>query len=76
MISFLIYFPKEDFTLNSFLILNFEKIQELLPSLVPLILSFLQSSGNPFLNKFLDIDGDGDVDIADLLKLASRFLRI
>jgi hypothetical protein len=43
---------------------------------VPLILSFLQSSGNPFLNKFLDIDGDGDVDIADLLKLASRFLRI
>lgn len=56
--------------------LNVEKIQELLPSLLPLILSFLQSSGNPFLNKFLDIDGDGDVDIADLLKLASRFLRI
>ena len=51
-------------------------IQQLLPSLVPLILSFLQSGGNPLLNQFLDTDGDGDVDIADAIKLASRFLRI
>ncbi|MGM3308253.1 DUF937 domain-containing protein [Anabaena sp. WFMT] len=49
-------------------------IQQLLPTLVPLVLSFLQSGGNPLLNKFLDADGDGDVDIADAMKLASRFL--
>jgi len=51
-------------------------VQQLLPTLVPLILSFLQSGGNPLLNQFLDADGDGDVDIADAIKLASRFLRI
>ncbi|MFM8005069.1 MAG: hypothetical protein ACKO86_09005 [Dolichospermum sp.] len=54
--------------------LDVEKIQELLPSLVPLILSFLHKSGNPLLNKFLAIDGD--VDIANLLKLATGFLGI
>jgi hypothetical protein len=56
--------------------LDVSTIQQLLPSLVPLILSFLQSGGNPLLNQFLDADGDGDVDIADAIKLASRFLRI
>ncbi|MBK1987251.1 DUF937 domain-containing protein [Sphaerospermopsis aphanizomenoides BCCUSP55] len=49
-------------------------IQQLLPTLVPLVLNFLQSGGNPLLNQFLDADGDGDVDIADAIKLASRFL--
>ncbi len=49
-------------------------IQQLLPTLVPLFLSFLQSGGNPMLNKFLDADGNRDVDIADSIKLASRFL--
>jgi hypothetical protein len=49
-------------------------IQQLLPTLVPLVLSFFQSGGNPMLNKFLDADGNGDVDIADAIKLASRFL--
>ncbi|MEA5576602.1 DUF937 domain-containing protein [Anabaena sp. UHCC 0451] len=49
-------------------------IQQLLPTLVPLVLNFLQSGGNPLLNKFLDADGDGDVDMADAIKLASRFL--
>lgn len=54
--------------------LDGEMIQQLLPSLVPLILNFLQSGGNPLLTQFLDADGDGDVDITDALKLASRFL--
>lgn len=56
--------------------LDVETIQQLLPSLVPLVLTFLKSSGSPFLNKFVDIDTGGDVDIADLLKLASQFFRI
>lgn len=51
-----------------------EMIHQLLPTLVPLVLSFLQSGGNPLLTKFLDADSDGDVDIADAMKLASRFL--
>ena len=50
-------------------------IQQLLPTLVPLVLKFLQSGGHPLLNKFLDTDGDGDVDIADLIQLATRFLQ-
>jgi hypothetical protein len=54
--------------------LDADMIQQLLPSLVPLVLNFLQSGGNPLLNQFLDADGDGDVDIADAIKLASRFL--
>jgi Bacterial protein of unknown function (DUF937) len=54
--------------------LDAEMIQQLLPTLVPLVLNFLQSGGNPLLNKFLDSDGDGDVDISDAIKLASRFL--
>jgi hypothetical protein len=56
--------------------LDVNKIQQLLPTLIPLVFSFLQSGGSPLLNKFLDADGDGDVDIADAIKLASKFLRI
>ena len=54
--------------------LDGDSIQQLLPSLVPLVLNFLQSGGNPLLTQFLDADGDGDVDIADAIQLASRFL--
>ncbi len=59
-------------------------IQQLLPLLVPVVLNFLQSGasaqnpqagGNPVLNSFLDADRDGDVDIADAIKLASQYIR-
>jgi hypothetical protein len=59
-------------------------IQQLLPLMVPVVLNFLkvgansqnpQSGGNSVLNSFLDADGDGDVDIADAIKLASQHLR-
>lgn len=33
-----------------------------------------QSSGNPVLNAFLDADGDGDVDMGDMMNQASRFM--
>ncbi|WP_072619288.1 DUF937 domain-containing protein [Spirulina major] len=56
-------------------------IQGLLPSLIPLVLQFLQSgtptdggANNAVLNSFLDTDGDGDVDLADAMKMASRYL--
>ncbi|MDZ8083545.1 MAG: DUF937 domain-containing protein [Nostoc sp. DcaGUA01] len=59
-------------------------VQQLLPLAVPLVLNFLQSGanaqnpqagGNPVLNSFLDADGDGDVDIADALQMANRYIR-
>lgn len=57
-------------------------IQSLLPTVVPLVLNLLQTGNsdqntqgsNSVLNTFLDADGDGDVDIADTLKMAGRFL--
>lgn len=55
-------------------------IQALLPSLMPLVLQFLQSGAsldggsNELLNAFLDKDGDGDVDIADMMQMAGQFM--
>ncbi|PSB00567.1 DUF937 domain-containing protein [Merismopedia glauca] len=54
-------------------------VQSLLPTLVPIVLNFIQSGsnsggGNPVLNTFLDSDQDGDVDIADALGMAGRYL--
>lgn len=57
-------------------------IQSMLPILVPLVLKFLQTGSqtqnpqgaNPVLNTFLDADGDGDVDIADAMQMAGRYL--
>ncbi|HLP92179.1 MAG TPA: DUF937 domain-containing protein [Nostocaceae cyanobacterium] len=49
-------------------------IQQLLPSIVPLVLNFLQAGGNPFLNSFLDADQDGDVDFADAMILINRYI--
>ena len=52
----------------------------MLPMLVPVVLKFLKAGGaqaanNPILASFLDADGDGDVDMADLMKLASQYMK-
>jgi hypothetical protein len=62
-------------------------VQSLLPAVIPVILNMLntgattqpgnhqtQGSGNSVLSAFLDADGDGDVDMADTLSMAGRFL--
>ncbi|NEP84356.1 MAG: DUF937 domain-containing protein [Okeania sp. SIO3C4] len=63
---------------------EFSQIQNLLPTLVPLILNLLKTgndtqnpnpASNNVLNSFLDADGDGDVDISDMMGMASRFLK-
>ncbi|MBW4634344.1 MAG: hypothetical protein KME30_21260 [Iphinoe sp. HA4291-MV1] len=63
--------------------LNAGMVQQLLPTLVPLVLNLLkfganaqnpQGGGNPVLNSFLDADGDGDVDISDAMQMASRYM--
>jgi len=54
----------------------------MLPILVPLVLNLLQTGtgvqsqggANPVLNAFLDADRDGDVDIADAMQMAGRYL--
>ncbi|MBC6476200.1 MAG: DUF937 domain-containing protein [Hormoscilla sp. GM102CHS1] len=59
-----------------------DTIQSLLPAVLPLVLNLLQTGsetdnpegGNSVLSSFLDADGDGDVDIADAMKMTSRFL--
>ncbi|RMF23396.1 MAG: DUF937 domain-containing protein [Cyanobacteria bacterium J083] len=63
--------------------LNPGVIQGMLPVLVPLVLKFLKTGNqtnnplgsNPLVQQFLDADRDGDVDIADALSLASRYLK-
>ncbi|WP_413166590.1 DUF937 domain-containing protein [Capilliphycus salinus ALCB114379] len=59
-------------------------IQSLLPSLVPLVLNLLktgnstqnpQRGSNTVLSSFLDADGDGDVDVADAMRLAGQYLK-
>jgi hypothetical protein len=63
--------------------LNLGSIQQMLPVLVPLVLNLLQSGTqaqnpqagtNSVLNAFLDADRDGDVDIADVMQMASRYM--
>ena len=62
--------------------LNANVVRGMLPTLVPLVLSLLKTGqnnnslkqGNPVLNSFLDSDGDGDVDMADAMRMASRYL--
>ncbi|MEL6441523.1 MAG: DUF937 domain-containing protein [Cyanobacteria bacterium J06621_8] len=62
--------------------LNSGIIQAMLPILVPLVLNLLRTGNskannavdNPVLNSFLDADGDGDVDLNDVMSLAARHL--
>ncbi|HEY9630066.1 MAG TPA: DUF937 domain-containing protein [Coleofasciculaceae cyanobacterium] len=66
-----------------------DAILGMLPMLIPVVLNLLKSgaanqsgavrpagqgSSNPVLNSFLDADGDGDVDIADAMSMAGRYL--
>ena len=60
-----------------------QAVMALLPVLVPLVLNLLKTgsskagavaTGNPVMNAFLDSDGDGDVDLGDLMSHASRFM--
>ncbi len=63
--------------------INANTLKRLLPILVPLVLNLLQTGtntrnprqgNNPVLSGFLDADGDGDVDIADAMRLAGQYL--
>lgn len=63
--------------------LDANSILQMLPILVPVVLNLLrtgsntqhpQQGSNPVLNSFLDADRDGDVDIADAMMMAGRYL--
>lgn len=62
--------------------LDVNMIQQMLPIVVPLVLNMLQTGthsqnpqgSNPVLSAFLDSDKDGDVDIADAMQMAGRYL--
>lgn len=63
--------------------MNSATIQMMLPMLIPIVLNVLktgaiaqnsQQGANPVLNSFLDADGDGDVDVADAIMMAGRYL--
>ena len=62
--------------------LNAGTIQNMLPILVPLVLNLLKTGNNkrnllqinPVVSSFLDSDGDGDVDLNDVMNMAYRYL--
>lgn len=63
---------------------NSNQVQGMLPTLIPLVMQFLSSGNakaglaaagkNPILTAFLDGDGDGDLDMGDMLGMASKFM--
>ena len=63
--------------------LNSNQVQGILPVVLPLVMRFLSAGnakqgmpadGNPILTAFLDGDGDGDVDMGDMLGMAGKFM--
>lgn len=64
--------------------LNTNQVQGILPMVLPLVMQFLSTGNkkqgpastdsNPILTAFLDGDGDGDVDMGDMLGMASKFM--
>ncbi|ESA32626.1 hypothetical protein N836_25260 [Leptolyngbya sp. Heron Island J] len=63
--------------------LNADQVIAMLPMVIPIVMKFLnqgaaktgtQAQGNPLVSAFLDSDGDGDVDMGDMLKMAGRFM--
>jgi len=59
-----------------------QKIVSMLPTVIPIVMKLLNTGSakqgdqgdNPVLNAFLDADGDGEVDMGDMMGVASRFL--
>lgn len=64
--------------------LNPNQVQGILPMVLPLVMQFLSAGNskggapatdhNPILTAFLDSDGDGDVDMGDMLGMAGKFM--
>ncbi|MEO1445535.1 MAG: DUF937 domain-containing protein [Cyanobacteria bacterium J06635_11] len=65
--------------------LNANQVQGILPMVLPLVMQFLSAGNkkggaapatdsNPILTAFLDGDGDGDVDMGDMLSMAGKFM--
>ncbi|MGB7087162.1 MAG: DUF937 domain-containing protein [Phormidesmis sp.] len=64
--------------------LNTNQVQGILPMVLPLVMQFLSAGNkkqgvpatdtNPILTAFLDGDGDGDVDMGDMLGMAGKFM--
>ncbi|MEM7062959.1 MAG: DUF937 domain-containing protein [Cyanobacteria bacterium P01_B01_bin.77] len=63
--------------------LDSTQVMAMLPMVIPIVMKFLNqgsakagkaAEGNPLVTAFLDGDGDGDVDMGDVLKMAGRFM--
>lgn len=64
--------------------LNTNQVQGILPMVLPLVMQFLSTGNkkggaavtesNPILTAFLDGDGDGDIDMGDMLGMAGKFM--
>ena len=64
--------------------LNTNQVQGILPMVLPLVMRFLSTGNkkqgapatdsNPILTAFLDGDGDGDVDMGDMMSMSRKFM--